>query len=498
MVSPAADGSIGRVPYRFVALFVLVFGTFMTALDTTVINLGLADLQRDFDTVSGVEWVVTAYLAAVGVAQTTSGWASDRFGRKQMFLGSLATFTISSFLCAVAPTLGTLIAARVLQGLAGGTLMPVVMAMIYELFGPEERGRALGWFGMAVMAAPTIGPVLGGALVSSLGWRWLFLINLPIGMVGVPVAWWLLRDTGFRERRPLDRSGLLLCGGGLAVFLVGLEQAASHGWLEPRSLGFLVTGAVLLTSFVFHARRIEHPLVDVRIFANPIFALGVTTIGLMAVAQFTRLVYVPLQLGSVRGISEFQIGLVMLGSAVGIAMTMTYGGRLADRIGARLPATLGLSVMAASFVGLLFLTTTTPLPVIAGILFVGGVGAGLAMMPPSLIAMNSIKAQLVSQGSALNQMSRQMSAAVGTAVMASIFATQRPDAPAGSLPSSEALLPYRTVFGVALVFSAVAAVVASRLPGKERALELQAERRAEMDALGLDVETQREPVFVEG
>ncbi len=496
MVSPAEDGSIGRVPYRFVALFVLVFGTFMTALDTTVINLGLTDLQRDFDTVIGVEWVVTAYLAAVGVAQTTSGWASDRFGRKQMFVGALAVFTVSSLLCAIAPSLDTLIAARVLQGLAGGTLMPVVMAMIYELFGPEERGRALGWFGMAVMAAPTIGPVLGGALVSSFGWRWLFLINIPIGVVGVPVSLWLLRDTGFRERRPLDRGGLVLCGGGLAVFLVGLEQAASHGWLEARSLGFLVVGAVLLITFVFHARRIEHPLVDVRIFTNPIFALGVATIGLMSVAQFTRLVYVPLQLGSVRGISEFQIGLVMLGSAIGIVMTMTYGGRLADRIGAKLPATLGLSVMATSFIGLFLLTTSTPLPVIAAILFVGGAGAGLAMMPPSLIAMNSINARLVSQGSALNQMSRQMSAAMGTAVMASIFATQRPDASLGSLPDAEALLPYKTVFLVALVFSAVAAVFAFRLPGKERALELQRERRAEMEELGLADEP-REPVYVD-
>ncbi|MEZ5350307.1 MAG: MFS transporter [Microthrixaceae bacterium] len=175
---------------------VVLFGTFMVVLDTTVVNLGLPSLQRDFDTIDGVEWVVTAYLAAVGVAQMASGWTADRFGRKRALVSALVLFTVGSIL-AVSPTLELLVAARIIQGVGGGILMPVAMALIYELFGPEERGRAMGLFGIAVMAAPAIGPVLGGGLVESVGWRWLFLINVPIGIVGVPLAVKVLRDTGF-------------------------------------------------------------------------------------------------------------------------------------------------------------------------------------------------------------------------------------------------------------------------------------------------------------
>ena len=182
------DGSIAGIPYRWVAMGVVLFGTFMVVLDTTVVNLGLPALQEDFGTVEGIEWVVTAYLASVGVAQMLSGWSADRFGRKAMFMFSLALFTGASVLCALAPGLGVLIVARVLQGIAGGLMMPVAMAMIYELFEPHERGKALGYFGIAVMAAPAIGPVLGGSLVSSLSWRWLFLINVPIGVVGFHAA----------------------------------------------------------------------------------------------------------------------------------------------------------------------------------------------------------------------------------------------------------------------------------------------------------------------
>lgn len=482
-IAPAA-GSVLGVPYRWVAMFVVLFGTFMVVLDTTVVNLGLPALQRDFDTIVGIEWVVTAYLASVGVAQMVSGWAADRFGRKAMFVFSLGLFTLSSFLCAVAPTLGALIGARVLQGIGGGLMMPVAMAMIYELFAPHERGRALGYFGIAVMAAPAIGPVLGGSLVASGGWRWLFLINLPIGLVGFPVAIWLLRDTGFREARPLDRIGLLLSGSGIAVLLIGIERGASGGWASPAVIGLVVTGLLLLAVFLRHALTTRHPLVDIRIFTNPVFAIAMVAVGLTSVAQFTRLVYIPLELGTVRGISELHIGLTMLPSAVGIAITMPIGGRMADRIGARIPVTVGLTVLGLTFLALANLTGTTPLPVVSAVLFAGGLGSGLAMMAPNIVAMNAIETTKVSQASALSQVARQMSAAVGVAVIASIFAMSRPEGAPGTVPVAEALTPYRTVFLVAAGLTALAVLVAQFVPGKAKALELQEDRRREMEAMG--------------
>lgn len=477
--APAGADPAGGGAYRWVAMGVVLLGTFMVVLDTTVVNLGLPSMQREFGTVVGVEWVVTAYLAAVGVSQMSSGWFADRFGRKASFAFALVLFTVASVLCAAAPSLELLVGARVLQGVGGGMLLPVAMATIYELFAPSERGRALGIFGIAVMAAPAIGPVLGGSLVSSAGWRWLFLINVPIGAVGVPLALRLLRDTGFRERRRFDRLGLALTASGLTLLVVGLSETGKSGWTGP-VLAMLAGAVLLLGLFVRHANRVEAPLVDLRILASPVFAVAMVTVGLMTIAQFSRLVYIPLELGSLRGISELRIGLTMLPSALGIAVTMPIGGRLADRIGARLPVSVAIVVLGASFWALANLTTSTPLPAVAAILFVGGLGAGLGIMAPNIVAMNSVRARDLSQASGLSNVSRQVSAAVGTALLAAIFAGVRPDGDVGAVPAGEALEAYRTVFLVSMGILAVALVTAQFLPGRTRALALQRERQDEL------------------
>jgi EmrB/QacA subfamily drug resistance transporter len=471
---------------------VVLVGTFVVVLDTTVVNLGLASMQREFGTIEGVEWVVTAYLAAVGVTQMATGWASDRFGRKSTFIFALATFTLASLLCAMATTLPLLVGARVLQGVGGGLLMPVAMAMIYELFEPDERGKALGYFGIALMAAPAIGPVLGGGLVSSAGWRWLFVINIPIGLVGIPIARRLLRDTGYREARPFDRLGFALGGGGIAVLMVSFSLAAGSSWTDPKVLGLLLVSLALLAWFARHALTHAQPLVDLRLFTNRVFAIGMAVVGLAAIAQYTRLVYIPLQLGTVRDIDELKIGLVMLPSALGIAATMPFGGKMVDRMGARVPVTIGITILGLSFVGLAMLTADTPLLVISAILCLGGIGSGFCMMAPNIQAMNAVKASQVSQATGLSSVTRQVAAAIGTAVVASMFATWRPDGAPATVPAADAMVAYRNVFLVAVGLLAVILVIAQFLPGKVKALALQADRRAEMNAMGgaheLDVE----------
>ncbi len=465
--------------YRWVAMGVLLFGTFMVVLDTTVVNLGLPSMVRDFNSPDGVEWVVTAYLASVGVAQMSSGWVADRFGRKNAFIAALVVFTVGSILCAASPTLPLLVAARVVQGIGGGLMMPVAMSTIYELFAPDERGRAMGYFGIAVMAAPAIGPVLGGGLVESVGWHWLFLINVPIGAVGLPLAMRVLRDSHIRDQRPLDGLGLALSGTGVAAVMIGLSLGGINGWGRPEVIGLLVVGILLLASFVAHALSSDHPVVDIRILANPVFAIGMVSLGLLAIAQYSRLVYIPLQLGTVRGVAELTIGLVMLPSALGIAIMMPLGGRLADRVGARIPVTIGVALLTASFWPLAHLGPDSPLPMIAAVLFLGGLGSGLAMMAPNIVALNAVETRQVSQASGLSSVSRQMSAAIGTAVLASIYASIRPPGDPASIPPAEAIDPFNTVFMVAFGVLVVALVAAQFLPGKVVARRLQDERRAE-------------------
>jgi len=490
-----ADGSIGRFAYRWVAMGVLLVGTFMVVLDTTIVNLALPALQREFGTIDGVEWVVTGYLAAVGVAQMASSWFADRYGRKRTFVITLSVFTIGSAMCAAAPTLPLLVGARIVQGAGGGMLIPITMAMVYELFEPEERGHALGIWGLAVMAAPAIGPVLGGTVVSEIGWRWLFLVNVPIGLIGIPLARRLLRDTRGGISRRLDTSGLVMAAAAIVLLLVGLAEGGTEGFGSATALVPLATSAIVMVGFVVHSLRSPSPILDLRILAHPVFARALIVGTILAVAQFARLVYIPLELGTTRDISALTIGLVMLPQAFGIALMMPIGGRLADRIGARVPAVIGLGVFAGTFFALSRVSPDTPLPFIAGALFVGGLGTGLAMMPPNVMAMNSVPHPKVSQATALNQVSRQLAGAVGTAVLAAVLAILRPTGAPGT-PGAVAELvdAYDTLFLIVGVLLVVATVLAVRLPGKEGARELLAERRHERSILAeigeLDIETE--------
>jgi DHA2 family multidrug resistance protein len=463
---------------------VFLLGTFMVVLDTTIVNLALPSLQRDFHAIDGVEWVVTAYLAAVGVAQMASSWIADTFGRKRSFVVMLSVFTIGSVLCAVAPTLPLLVLARVVQGIGGGMLIPITMAMVYELFEPEERGRALGIWGVAVMAAPAIGPVLGGTVVSEIGWRWLFLINVPIGLAAVPIASRLLRETGGGIARRFDGSGLVAAGMAIVLLLVGLAQGGTKGFGTAGAIVPLLAAAVVTFGFVRHALRVKDPVVDLRILTHPVFSRAIVVLIIMMVAQFARLVYIPLELGTTRDISAFTIGLVLLPQALGVMITMPFGGRLTDKIGARVPVVVGIALFAASFWPLSHLAPDTSLEWVAGWLFVGGLGMGLSMMPPNIVAVNSVPAPKVSQATALSQVIRQLAAAVGTAVFAAIFAVIRPTGALRAPRNVEAAVDaYDTIFMIVFALLVIGCLLAFRLPGKRGALELQAERRRERGIL---------------
>jgi DHA2 family multidrug resistance protein len=424
-----------------------------------------------------------------------SSWVADRFGRKRSVIATITVFTVASAMCAAAPSLPFLVFARVVQGVGGGMLIPITMAMVYELFEPEERGQALGIWGVAVMAAPAIGPVLGGTVVSEIGWRWLFLVNVPIGIIAVPLAIRLLRETGRGEPRRLDTAGLVGAGAAIVLLLVGLAEGGIEGFSSPTAIVPLAASVVATIGFVVHSLRTEHPIVDLRILQHPVFARAIVVLVLTMVAQFTRLVYIPLELGTTRDISALTLGMVMLPQAVGVAIAMPISGRLTDRIGARLPTVVGLAVFAGSFWPLAHLSHDTSLVFIAACLFVGGVGTGLAMMPPNIVAMNSVPAPKVSQATALSQVLRQMAAAVGIAVLAAVFASLRPTGDISSPANVGATIDaYDTIFLISFVILVIACLLALRLPARREALALQAERRRERNFLRelgeLDFETE--------
>jgi len=453
----------------WLALWVIVFATTMVALDTTIVNVALHQIAVDLHAGARIEWVVTAYLLAVCVSQPASGWLADRFGRRPVFLTSLAAFTAASAACALAPSLSLLVAARIVQGLGGGALIPVGMAMVLGLFPRERHGRAIGIWGLAGMLAPAIGPTLGGWLVTAVSWHWLFLINVPIGVVTFGFGLRLLPEVGDRHHRPFDGLGLGLGCGGLSVAVLGLSEANGWGWGSVATIGCLVGGFVLLAGFVVHELRVDHPLIELRMFGERTFRLAMVVMMLVFVAQFARLVFLPLQLEGLRGESALKVGLLFFPAAVVSAGAMTIGGRVVDRIGPRLPIVIGTSAMALALIGFARLSLDTPLALIAVILAVQGFGFGL-LTPPVLVAgLSDLPAHLMSQGTALRSLLNQVSGAVAVALLGAVVATS-----AGANPTpTEAQSAYNNAFAVAAVGVLIALALATRLPRRSPTREVE-------------------------
>ncbi|MGP1675347.1 MAG: DHA2 family efflux MFS transporter permease subunit, partial [Candidatus Limnocylindrales bacterium] len=364
-----------------------------------------------------IDLVMTAYLLALGVVQPTTGWLADRFGRKHVFLTSLGIFTIGSLLSGLAADLPQLVLARILQGLGGGAIFPVGMAMIYEQVPPGRRGLAMGIWSLALAAAPSFGPTLGGIIVTTLGWRWLFFVNVPIGIVGVIVGARVLQFAGFRETRTFDMLGFGLVTIGLAAALYAVSDANHAGWASFQTLALVGLGGILLIAFVVHELRVPEPLIDVRMFAIPAYSVAMVLVAGMVSVTLARLVFMPLALVTVRGMSEIEVGLILTPAALTGAIAAPLAGVLTDRIGARVPVLVGLVAMIAG--SLLLATLAIDTSPIAIAVFVGiqGFGNGLALTPNSVAGMNALPQRHLARGTAIRSTTRQIAASFSIALL---------------------------------------------------------------------------------
>lgn len=471
--------------YPWIAMGVFLIGSYMVILDVTIVNVALPQIAIDLGSESGIEWVITAYLIAIGIAQPATAWAADHFGRKPVFTISLFLFALGSFLSALSPDLNYLIAFRILQGAGGGAMMPVGLAMIYELFPPERRGTALGIWALSAMAAPAVGPTLGGYIVTAADWRWLFFVNVPIGVVGFIAAVILLRDFGFRERRPFDLLGFALAGGGLVSLLLGFSESNEWGWGSPQVVGLLVIGTALLVTFVFHALRIQHPLIDVRMFGVPTFSLTIVLIWVISLMLYSRLVFIPLQLETLRDMSAFKVGLILTPSAIAAMIASPLAGRLTDKIGPRYPIIVGMisGAVGAWFLGHLALDTS--IYVISAIVALQGFGIGLAMTPNTVAAMASVRDRFAAQAATVRSLNMQVAASFGVAILSTIVVSQIGVVSAHGLTGADAQDAqdaYNSVFLIALGVLIVGIGLAFFLPGRAGMRSIQKERSAEFHA----------------
>ncbi len=455
---------------------IVILGTIMSVLDTTVVNVALETLSRDLhSSLDDIQWVVTGYLLSLAAVIPVTGWASRRFGQRRLYLTSIVLFTVSSALCGLAWSTGSLVAFRVLQGVGGGMILPVGQMILARVAGPQRMGRIMSIIIVPVVLAPILGPTLGGLLIEHLSWRWIFYINVPIGALAVVLGLRVLpRDPAGREEAGrLDVIGLGLLAGGLVGITYGLaESGTSASVLAWNVVGPFVAGLALVGAFVLRALRIERPILDVRLYANRAFASASVTTFCVGAALFGALILLPLYLQTVRGESAVVTGMLLAPQGLGAGISIFLSGRAADRLGGGRIALAGVLVLAVGTVPFLFFGAHTPYWIIGGAIFIRGLGIGMAFVPAMTAAFAAMTpAQIPDATPQLNVLQR-VGGSIGTAIFAVVLQSHI-DAIVGPTTAAALAAAYAStywwVLGVTLV-AAIPACVLIRAEARARRL----------------------------
>jgi EmrB/QacA subfamily drug resistance transporter len=393
---------------------VVVCGAVMTILDSTIVNVAIERLAVVFDSrLSAIQWVSTAYLLAIAAVIPVAGWAVDRFGTRRVFMGAVAAFAGGSLLCGLAWSAGSLIAFRVLQGLGGGLVMPVGMTILAHAAGRDRMGRAMAIVGVPMLLAPAIGPVLGGALLDGASWRLIFFVNLPVAALALVLAARVLPRDGIRRPTRFDLLGLALLSPGLVALVAGLASPAGPVWL--------VAGVVLITAFVLHARRVEHPLIDVAIFRDRVVAAATATTLLFGAAFFGSLLLLALYYQLARDLSATATGLVLAAQGVGAMLTMPVAGKLTDRIGAGSVVRVGVALVLLGTLPFAFVADDVPGWLLVCGLFLRGAGMGATLMPAMAAAYTALPEPAVARAASALEIVQRAGATLGIALLAVIL-----------------------------------------------------------------------------
>lgn len=408
--------------YMWIALSVVIVGTFMAILDSSIVNVAIPKMMTIFGaSTDEIEWILTGYMLTMSIVIPLTGYLGDRFGLKKLYVFALAVFTIGSAFCGLATSTETMVAARVIQAIGGGMIMPVGMAMIYQLVPMEKRGLALGIWGISAMAAPAIGPTLSGYIVQYMDWRLIFTINIPVGIIGVTLAIIMLKETPTKGYKKFDIFGAITSAVGLFTLLLALSKGNSEGWTSGYILGLFTVAIISLISFVFIELNHEDPLLELRVLKIFPFSLSLVISTITTIGMYGALFLMPLYLQNLRGYTPTQSGLLMLPAALVTGVMMPISGRLFDKFGAKWITIIGLFILATASYTLSKLTLDTSYNTIMTIMIVRGIGMGLAMMPMQTAGMNAIPRELSGRGTALNSTIRQVSGSFGIAILTTIL-----------------------------------------------------------------------------
>ncbi len=413
--------------YKWQVLWIVMIGTLMSALDASIVNVSIPAIMADYGvSLDDIEWVITSYMLAFAALMPLTAWLRDRMGHKQLYIASLAVFTLGSVLCGIAWNLPVMIIARVIQAIGGGAITPTGMAMITETFEPHERGKALGFWGMGAVMGPAFGPTVGGFLTKQFGWPSIFLVNLPIGLIGIFFAIKILKKDVPHpsNHRPFDAAGFFFLAFFLVSFLLGMSKGGTEGWTSM----YVVTCAIIaffsFVGFLLVESLVPNRIMNLELLKNPVFAACFSLTAVRSIALYGGTFLLPVFLQNFKNLDEVESGLILLPGSLLMGLLMPFAGRLGDKASPRTLGLIGFALLGFFFFEYRHLSTETSNWGIIWPTIIRGVGIAMLIAPLTATAMNSVSKKDAGMASSMLNIIQQVGGSVGIAILSVILQTR--------------------------------------------------------------------------
>lgn len=468
-------------PYnRSLLVVVLLLGTFCTVLNQTLLTTAFPTLMKTFDiSASSVQWLTTGFLLVNGIMIPITAFLINKFSSKRLYIGAMLIFLAGTIICFVAPSFSVLLIGRLIQAAGVGISMPLLQTIMLSIFPPEKRGAAMGMAGIVIGLAPALGPTLSGWIIDHYTWRDLFGMVIPIVIIVLILASFLMKSVIQLSNPKIDILSALLSTLGFGSLLYGFSSVGNDGWGSFKVIGFLIAGIAFIAIFAWRQLHLENPFLELRVFKSHTFTMAAILSGVVNMAMIGAEMVLPLYIQNIRGESAFHSGLMLLPGALIMGLMMPVTGAIFDKYGAKRMAIVGMIILTTATLPFAFLTQTTPVPMIVILYALRMFGISMVMMPVTTSGMNALPMDLISHGTAVNNTFRQVASSIGTAVLISILS----NVTKSNLPKDELLkttpLTYKTealnatltgyhaAFFVAVVFGFVGVIVAFFLKSKK-------------------------------
>ncbi|WP_339261184.1 MDR family MFS transporter [Lysinibacillus sp. FSL K6-3209] len=410
------DLTMKKPPYGMIAI--LFVGAFVAFLNNTLLNVALPTIMKDFGiTYAKVQWLATGYMLVSGILVPASAFFVTRFKNRHLFITAMSIFTIGTIMAGFAPNFGMLLAGRMVQAAGAASMSPLLMNVMLTSFPKEKRGAAMGIFGLVMIAAPAIGPTLSGYIVEHHDWRMLFQMIIPFAIISLLFGIWKLDNVMETREVHLDVPSVLLSTVAFGGILYGFSTAGDKGWSSPWVYGTIVVGFVALIIFIFKQLRMEQPLLELRIYKYPMFALSSAISVIVSMAMFSGMILTPAYVQSIRGIEPFEAGLMMLPGALAMGIMSPITGKLFDKFGPRILAIIGLTITTMATFGLTKLAMDSSYTFIVSMYTIRMFGMSMVMMPIMTNGLNQLPQMMNPHGTAINNTLQQVAGAIGSAVL---------------------------------------------------------------------------------